>query len=72
MKKYGIRVNCIMPSVINTHAKRKMFSKADSSKWVDPGEIAEVILWLVSDYSKPVSGASIPDRSIVVNQILIF
>jgi NAD(P)-dependent dehydrogenase (short-subunit alcohol dehydrogenase family) len=49
-----------MPSVIDTQANRKMFPKADFSKWVDPEEIAEVVLFLVSDTSKPMSGASIP------------
>ena len=60
IKEYGIQVNCIMPSVIDTQANRKMFPKADFSKWVDPEEIAEVVLFLVSDTSKPMSGASIP------------
>lgn len=58
--KHGIQVNCIMPSIIDTKANRKMFPKADFSKWVDPEEIADVILFLVSDASKPTSGASIP------------
>jgi NAD(P)-dependent dehydrogenase (short-subunit alcohol dehydrogenase family) len=59
-KEYGIQVNCIMPSVIDTQANRKMLPKADFTKWVDPEEIAEVVLFLVSDASKPTSGASIP------------
>jgi NAD(P)-dependent dehydrogenase (short-subunit alcohol dehydrogenase family) len=58
--KYGIQVNCIMPSVIDTPDNRKMLPKADFSKWVDPEEIADVILFLVSDVSRPTSGASIP------------
>ena len=59
-KEYGIQVNCILPSVIDTQANRKMLPKADFTKWVDPEEIAEVVLFLVSDASKPMSGASIP------------
>lgn len=59
-KDHGVQVNCILPSVIDTEANRKMFPKADFTKWVDPEEIAEVILFLVSDTSKPTSGASIP------------
>jgi len=59
-KDYGIQVNCVMPSTIDTEANRRMLPKADFSKWVDPEEIAEVIMFLVSDASKPTSGASIP------------
>jgi NAD(P)-dependent dehydrogenase (short-subunit alcohol dehydrogenase family) len=59
-RDHGIQVNCIMPSTIDTEANRKMLPKADFTKWVDPEEIAEVILFLVSDASKPTSGASIP------------
>jgi NAD(P)-dependent dehydrogenase (short-subunit alcohol dehydrogenase family) len=59
-RDYGIQVNCIMPSVIDTEANRRMLPKADFSKWVDPEEIAEVVLFLASDASKPMSGASIP------------
>jgi NAD(P)-dependent dehydrogenase (short-subunit alcohol dehydrogenase family) len=59
-KDQGIQVNCIMPSTIDTEANRKMLPKADFTKWVDPEEIAEVIMFLVSDASKPTSGASIP------------
>jgi NAD(P)-dependent dehydrogenase (short-subunit alcohol dehydrogenase family) len=33
---------------------------ADWSKWVTPAEIAKVIRFLVSDDSKPVSGAGVP------------
>lgn len=60
VKKYDINVNCIMPSVIDTPDNRRNFPQTDSSKWVDPKDIAEVILFLVSDASKTLSGASIP------------
>jgi NAD(P)-dependent dehydrogenase (short-subunit alcohol dehydrogenase family) len=58
--EHGIQVNCVMPSVIDTEANRRMLPRADFSKWVDPEDIAEVVLFLVSDASKPTSGASIP------------
>jgi NAD(P)-dependent dehydrogenase (short-subunit alcohol dehydrogenase family) len=37
-----------------------MLPKADFSKWVAPEEIADVIIFLASDASNPISGASIP------------
>jgi NAD(P)-dependent dehydrogenase (short-subunit alcohol dehydrogenase family) len=57
---HGIRCNAILPSVIDTPANRAAQPEADYSKWVPPEEIAKVIRFLVSDDSKPTSGAAIP------------
>jgi NAD(P)-dependent dehydrogenase (short-subunit alcohol dehydrogenase family) len=60
VKKYDINVNCIMPSTIDTPNNRRNFPEGDFSKWVKPEKIAKVILFLVSDDSKTISGACIP------------
>ena len=60
VKKYNINVNAILPSTIDTQANKKSMPDADSSKWVDPADIAKVIIHLISDDSKITSGASIP------------
>jgi NAD(P)-dependent dehydrogenase (short-subunit alcohol dehydrogenase family) len=60
MKNYDINVNCVMPSTIDTPSNRRNLPKANFSKWVDPNEIAEVMLFLLSDASKVTSGACIP------------
>ena len=60
VKNYDINVNCVVPSTIDTPSNRRNMPKADPSKWVDPKDIAEVMLFLVSDRSKVVSGASVP------------
>jgi NAD(P)-dependent dehydrogenase (short-subunit alcohol dehydrogenase family) len=60
VKKYDINVNCIMPRTIDTPDNRRNLPEADSSKWVKPEEIAKVILFLTSDDSRVISGASIP------------
>ncbi len=59
-KTEGIRVNCILPSVIDTPANRADMPDADFSKWTKPEAIADVLLFLASDASKAVNGASIP------------
>jgi NAD(P)-dependent dehydrogenase (short-subunit alcohol dehydrogenase family) len=56
----GIRCNAILPSVIDTPANRESQPDADWSKWVRPEEIAKVVRFLVSEDSKPTSGAAIP------------
>jgi len=60
VKKYDINVNCIVPSTIDTPSNRRDFPEGDFSKWVKPEQIARVILFLVSDDSKSISGASLP------------
>jgi NAD(P)-dependent dehydrogenase (short-subunit alcohol dehydrogenase family) len=59
-KNDGIRCNAILPSVIDTPGNRKSMPKADFEKWVKPAEIAGVIAHLLSDDSRPTSGAAIP------------
>ena len=45
----GVRVNSILPSIIDTEANRKAMPSADFAKWPKPQEIARVILFLCSD-----------------------
>jgi NAD(P)-dependent dehydrogenase (short-subunit alcohol dehydrogenase family) len=57
---HGIRCNAILPSVIDTPANREAQPDADWSEWVPPEEIAKVVRFLVSEDSRPTSGAAIP------------
>ena len=56
----GIRVNAVLPSVIDTPANRRDMPKADHGKWVTPAEIAQAILFLCTDGSSVISGAHVP------------
>ena len=58
--KGKITVNAVLPSTIDTAANRATMPKADFSKWVTPLELADVILFLVSDAASAVTGALIP------------
>ena len=58
--KGRITVNAVLPSTIDTAANRADMPKSDFSKWVRPQELAEVILFLVSDAASAVTGALIP------------
>jgi NAD(P)-dependent dehydrogenase (short-subunit alcohol dehydrogenase family) len=60
LKGSGVRVNSILPSIIDTEANRKAMPKADFSKWPKPEDIARVILFLCSDDSRVIHGAAIP------------
>jgi NAD(P)-dependent dehydrogenase (short-subunit alcohol dehydrogenase family) len=56
----GIRVNSILPRIIDTPANREAMPKADFATWTRPEEIAELILFLCSDAAAAVHGAAIP------------
>jgi len=60
LKGSGIRVNSILPSIIDTEANRKAMPAADVSKWPKPEEIARVIVFLCSDDASVIRGAAIP------------
>ena len=60
VKGSGLRVNSILPSIIDTEPNRKAMPKADFSKWPKPEEIARVVLFLCSDDAKLIHGAAIP------------
>ena len=59
LKETGVRVNSVLPSIIDTPANRRAMPKADFTKWPQPEEIARIILFLASDDAKLVHGASI-------------
>jgi NAD(P)-dependent dehydrogenase (short-subunit alcohol dehydrogenase family) len=56
----GVRVNSIVPSIIDTPTNRKAMPHADFSKWPKPEDIAQVLLFLCSDAAKSIHGAAIP------------
>jgi NAD(P)-dependent dehydrogenase (short-subunit alcohol dehydrogenase family) len=60
LKGSRVRVNSILPSIIDTPANRKAIPGADFSKWPKPEEIARVILFLCSDDARLIHGAAIP------------
>lgn len=56
----GVRVNAVLPSVIDTPANRAAMPSADASRWVTPRSLSQVIAFLLSDEARDVSGAVIP------------
>ena len=56
----GVRVNSILPSIIDTPLNRKAMPGADFGKWPKPEDIARVILFLCSDDARLIHGAAIP------------
>ena len=55
-----LRANAVMPSVIDTPMNRNMMPDGDHDTWVDPADIAEVMLFLCSEAASVTSGAAVP------------
>jgi NAD(P)-dependent dehydrogenase (short-subunit alcohol dehydrogenase family) len=56
----GVRVNAILPSIIDTPTNRKDMPKADFGTWVQPADIASAIVFLLSDAAHAITGAAVP------------
>ncbi len=59
-REQGVRVNCIMPSIIDTPANRAAMPDARHHRWPKPAQLAAVLAFLVSDDAALISGAAIP------------
>lgn len=56
----AIRVNAVLPHTIDTPQNRAAMPGADTSRWVKPAQVAEVMAYLLSDSASAVSGALVP------------
>ena len=56
----GVRVNSILPSIIDTETNRKAMPVANYATWPKPEDIARVVLFLASDEARVVHGAALP------------
>ncbi|MBI1210399.1 MAG: SDR family NAD(P)-dependent oxidoreductase [Alphaproteobacteria bacterium] len=59
-QKGRVRVNAVLPSILDTPQNRADMPKADPSTWVKPEDLAKVLLFLVSDQARDITGALIP------------
>lgn len=60
LKEEGVRVNAVLPSIIDTSANRADMPDADFSRWVSPEKLAGVVAFLLSPAATPITGALIP------------
>jgi NAD(P)-dependent dehydrogenase (short-subunit alcohol dehydrogenase family) len=59
LKDRHITVNTVLPGTIDTPANRADMPDADTGRWVQPDEVADVVLFLASDAARAVTGAAI-------------
>ena len=60
LKGTHVRVNSVLPSIIDTEANRRAMPNADFAQWPKPEDIARVILFLCSDDAQLIHGAAVP------------
>ena len=59
-KDRGISANVILPGTMDTPANRAAMPGADPAKWVQPAQVASLLVHLVSDQASQITGAVIP------------
>jgi len=59
-KDKGISANIVLPSTMDTAVNRSAMPAADFSKWVDPGEVARLLVHLAGSQPGQINGAVIP------------
>ncbi len=60
LKPSGINVNCLIPGTIDTPENRQAMPDADTTRWVSPTSLAEVIHFLCSPAADDIHGSAIP------------
>ena len=60
LRASGVRVNCVLPGTIDTEANRESMPDAKRDSWVSPRQLGELIVYLCSPASRPLTGTQIP------------
>jgi NAD(P)-dependent dehydrogenase (short-subunit alcohol dehydrogenase family) len=56
----GLTANIVLPATMDTPGNRAAMPREDFSKWVQPQDVANLVLWLADDSARHVTGAAIP------------
>ncbi len=57
---FGINVNAVAPSVLDTPANRAAMPDADSGKWIALADMSAIVGFLASDHARAINGAVLP------------
>ena len=60
LKASGVRANCVLPGTLDTPANRESMPEAKRDAWVEPRDLGNLLVYLCSPESRPLTGAAIP------------
>lgn len=60
LREKNINVNCVLPTIIDTPENRSAMPDADPARWVSPGDLAKVFLFLAAQDAHAIHGAAVP------------
>jgi len=60
LRAHRINVNCVVPTTLDTPQNRAAMPNADTSRWVAPADLANVIVFLASVKARAIHGALLP------------
>jgi NAD(P)-dependent dehydrogenase (short-subunit alcohol dehydrogenase family) len=59
-KDAGLAASVVLPGTMDTPANRESMPSADFSKWVQPDEVAKLVLSLSETNSRHLTGVAVP------------
>jgi NAD(P)-dependent dehydrogenase (short-subunit alcohol dehydrogenase family) len=59
-KEAGLTANVVLPGTMDTPENRKSMANADFSKWVQPKDVAELVLSLSDARARHITGVAVP------------
>lgn len=59
VRRRGINVNCVLPSIIDTPENRAAMPDADHFRWVAPSDLANVMCFLASQDAQAIHGQAL-------------
>lgn len=65
LRGQGVRVNAVLPSILDTPDNRRAMPDADPSTWVAPSDLAKVVRFLASDEARAIHGVGLPVTGLV-------
>ncbi len=60
VQSHGIRVNAVLPSIIDTPQNRRDMPETDFGTWVSPNDLSEIMCFLASNQAKSIHRALVP------------